>query len=83
MDVIAWIVFGLILGTLSNLLEPHRTMNQRIGSYFFAITGSLLGGLLADVFLGLSIGGFTLSALVVAVVVSFSLLVIGRGIRSI
>ena len=51
MHVIAWIVFGLIVGLIAKLLTPGRDPGGFIITALIGIGGSLLGG-----FLGRAIG---------------------------
>ena len=71
MDVIGWIVIGLIAGFLARLLVPGRDSMGIIATIVLGIVGSLLGGWLARVlFNDTSVGliGSTIGAVIALLV---------------
>lgn len=78
MDILAWIVFGLIVGIIANLLDPKPSSGGILGSIVLGITGALVGGWLGNLIFGVGITGFNLSSFIVAVVGSLAVLFIGR-----
>jgi uncharacterized membrane protein YeaQ/YmgE (transglycosylase-associated protein family) len=48
MDVIGWLVVGLLAGALARLLVPGRDPMGLLGTLAIGLAGSLLGGFLAD-----------------------------------
>lgn len=53
MGIIAWIVFGLIVGVVAKLLLPGRDPGGFIVTILIGIAGALLGG-----FIGRSLGWY-------------------------
>lgn len=45
--IIAWAVFGLIVGAIARFVYPGRVPMGCLGTMFLGIGGSLLGGLVA------------------------------------
>lgn len=48
MGIIGWIVFGLVAGALARMLVPGRDPMGWLGTLLLGLTGSVLGGFLAD-----------------------------------
>jgi len=80
MNILAWIVFGLIAGIIANLIDPRSERGGILGAIFLGIAGALVSGFLAALILGEGITGFNLFSLIVAVAGSLLLLFIGRTI---
>lgn len=82
MGLLAWILFGLIVGIIAKLLMPGRDPGGCIITILLGIAGSLVGGFLGR-FLGLyseniSAGGFFMSILGAVVLLVIYRLVIGK-----
>lgn len=82
MGLLAWILFGLIVGIIAKLLMPGRDPGGCIITILLGIAGSLVGGFLGR-FLGLysenvSVGGFFMSILGAVVLLVIYRLVIGK-----
>jgi uncharacterized membrane protein YeaQ/YmgE (transglycosylase-associated protein family) len=73
MGFIYWIVFGLIAGSIANVLSPG-SQGGLIGSIILGIVGAVVGGYLGERFFGVGVSGFNIMSFVVAV--SGALLVI-------
>jgi uncharacterized membrane protein YeaQ/YmgE (transglycosylase-associated protein family) len=89
LDIIAWIVFGLIAGAIAKAILPGRDPGGAIVTIGIGIVGSLIGGFIARTLFGygqindandFSRPGFLMS-LVLAVVGSIILLALYRVIR--
>ena len=50
MNIIGWIVFGLIVGALAKLLMPGRDPGGWIVTILLGIAGSFVGGFLGQMF---------------------------------
>ncbi|MBO0719751.1 MAG: GlsB/YeaQ/YmgE family stress response membrane protein [Blastocatellia bacterium] len=90
MDVLAWIVFGLIAGAIAKAILPGSDPGGAIVTILIGIVGSLLGGFIGRALLGygrvneagthVSRPGFLMN-LILAVIGSIILLVGYRLIR--
>lgn len=89
LDILAWIVFGLIAGAIAKAIMPGRDPGGVIITILLGIAGSLIGGFVSRAFLGygrindtgdFSRPGFLMS-LVLAVIGSIILLAAYRLIR--
>lgn len=85
MNVIGWIVFGLIVGALAKLVMPGRDPGGIIVTMLLGIAGALLGG-----FLGRAMGlygpgqaaGFLMSFLgAVVLLILYRMLIRRRALR--
>ena len=89
LDVIAWIVFGLIVGAIAKAIMPGRDPGGVIVTILIGIVGSLIGGFIGRTVLGygrindtsdFSRPGF-LTSLVLAVLGSIILLAVYRLLK--
>lgn len=80
MNILTWIVFGLIVGVIANALDPRPAQGGLGGAILLGIVGALVGGFLSNLIVGVDVTGFNLSSLVVAVLGSLLLLFIGRAL---
>jgi uncharacterized membrane protein YeaQ/YmgE (transglycosylase-associated protein family) len=78
LDILSWIVFGLIAGVVAKLLMPGRDPGGFIVTILLGIAGSLLGGYIAKL---LEIGGGWLTGFVMAVIGALLLLGIYRVVK--
>lgn len=81
MNVFSWIFFGLLVGIVANLIDPHPNSGGLISAVILGILGALVGGFLANIVLGIGVTGFNMSSFVVAMLGSLAILVIERAIR--
>jgi uncharacterized membrane protein YeaQ/YmgE (transglycosylase-associated protein family) len=51
-NVISWILFGLLAGLVARMLVPGRQAIGCIGTIAVGIVGALIGGLIGEVVLG-------------------------------
>jgi uncharacterized membrane protein YeaQ/YmgE (transglycosylase-associated protein family) len=51
-NIISWILFGLLAGAVARLFVPGRQAIGCIGTLAVGIVGALIGGLLGEVVLG-------------------------------
>lgn len=78
MNIIVWIVFGLIAGAIANFIDPKPSKGGIIGSIVLGIAGAFVGGFLGSFLFGVGVTGFDVMSLIVAVAGSLLLLVVGR-----
>jgi uncharacterized membrane protein YeaQ/YmgE (transglycosylase-associated protein family) len=50
MEVIAWLIVGLIAGALARLLVPGRDPMGVLGTLVLGLVGSVIGGLVGNLF---------------------------------
>jgi uncharacterized membrane protein YeaQ/YmgE (transglycosylase-associated protein family) len=67
MGIIAWIVFGLIAGFLSQWLMPGKTPGGLITTIVLGIVGAIVGGFLGTLLGFGDISGFDLRSMLLAV----------------
>lgn len=79
MDIVSWAVFGLIVGIVANVLDPHPAEGGLLGTIILGVAGALVGGFLANVIFGVGVGGFNFSSFAIAVLGSLLLLGLGRA----
>lgn len=82
MSIIAWIVFGLIVGIIANIIDPKPAQGGLLGTIILGILGALIGGFLGSLLFGVGVSGFNLSSFIVAVIGALVLLFIGRTLRT-
>ncbi len=83
MNLLVWIIFGLIVGIIANAIDPAPSRGGIIGAVLLGIVGALVGGFLSSALIGVGISGFNLTSLVIAVLGSLLLLFVGKAARSI
>lgn len=81
MNVLSWILFGLIVGIVANAIDPAPNRGGILGSILLGIVGAVVGGFLANLIFGITVTGFNLTSFLVAVAGSLILLLIGRAVR--
>lgn len=52
MNILGWIIFGLIVGAIAKLLMPGRDPGGWIVTILLGIAGSFVGGFLASALMG-------------------------------
>lgn len=78
MSILTWIIFGLIVGVIANVLDPATEQGGLLGAIVLGIAGAIVGGILGNLIFGVGVSGFNLSSFVVAVLGSLLLLFIGK-----
>ena len=81
MNILSWILFGLVVGIIANALDPNPNRGGVLGAVLLGIAGALLGGFVANLFFGISVTGFNLTSFLVAIAGSLLLLFLGRAFR--
>lgn len=80
MGIVAWLIFGLIVGIIANAIDPRPAKGGILGAIVLGVVGAIVGGFLASMFLGIDVTGFNVSSIVIAVLGSLLLLFIGRSL---
>ncbi len=78
MDILAWVVFGLIAGSIANFLDSHQSQGGILGSIVLGIVGALVGGWVGSAVFGLGVSGFNFTSFLVAIAGSLLVLAVGR-----
>jgi uncharacterized membrane protein YeaQ/YmgE (transglycosylase-associated protein family) len=78
MNILSWILVGLVAGIIAKLLMPGRDPGGCIITILLGIAGALLGGFLAGLFGFGGITGFNFYTVIVAVLGSILILVLYR-----
>lgn len=81
MNFFSWIIFGLIIGIIANLLDPEPEKGGILGTIILGVVGALVGGLLANLVFGIGVTGFNFTSFVVAILGSLFLLFVQRATR--
>ncbi|MBI2599339.1 GlsB/YeaQ/YmgE family stress response membrane protein [Candidatus Daviesbacteria bacterium] len=79
MNLLSWIIFGLIVGVVANIIDPHPAREGWLGTIILGILGAVLGGFLGNIIFGVGVTGFNFSSFAVAVLGALLLLFIGRA----
>lgn len=66
-NIVFWLLFGLLVGVIAHLVDPADVRGGLIGTIITGIVGALIGGFVANTLFGLSITGFNLQSLLIAV----------------
>lgn len=83
MNILAWVLFGLLVGIVANWIDPAPSRGGWLGAIVLGIVGALVGGWIGDLIFGVGITGFNFPSFVIAVIGSIILLWIGRAFRRI
>lgn len=83
MNIISWIVFGLVVGAIAHYMDPQPQQGGLLGTTVLGILGALLGGFLGDLLFGVGVTGFNLSSFIVAVIGALVLLFVSRTFKQV
>ena len=81
MNILAWALFGLLSGLIANMLDPRPSYGGLVGTLLLGVTGAMLGGFVTSELFGVTVTGFNITSLAIAVAGSIGLLLIGRYIQ--
>ena len=81
LNIISWIVIGLLAGAIAGWFVPGRERNGCIGTTLIGVAGGLLGGWVWTELLDQDRAGGFLGALLIAVLGSAIVLLILRAVR--
>jgi uncharacterized membrane protein YeaQ/YmgE (transglycosylase-associated protein family) len=81
LNVLSWIVIGLLAGAIAGWFVPGRERNGCIGTMLIGIAGGLVGGWIWTELLDQDQAGGFLGALLIAVLGSAVVLIILRTVR--
>lgn len=85
MDILYWVVFGLIAGSIANHIDPRPSKGGILGSIILGIVGAVVGGYLGSALFGVGVTGFNLTSFIIAVFGALIALFVGgqlmKGIK--
>lgn len=79
MNLVLWIVFGLMVGIIANIIDPQPSKGSILGSLILGILGAILGGILGNLVFGIGVTGFNFASLAIAVLGALLILFIERA----
>lgn len=81
MNLILWIIFGIIIGGISSMLDPERESSISTETVFLAIGGACVGGILASIVFGVNATGLSFPSQSIAILCALSMIVAQRIIK--
>lgn len=81
MTIIYYALFGLLVGSLANWIDPHKSSGGLLGSMLLGIAGAVVGGYIGEALFGVGVDGFNLPSILVAVAGSLLLMAVIRMFR--
>jgi uncharacterized membrane protein YeaQ/YmgE (transglycosylase-associated protein family) len=81
MNVLAWLLFGLLVGLVTNMASSVPSRAVFIREIIIGVTGALMGGMTAVVLLDLTLARFNFLAFSIAAVSSFLFLFFGKQLQ--
>lgn len=78
MDILAWVVFGAIVGWFASVLMKTNRSQGLLMDIVLGIIGAFLGGLVMNLFGQPGVSGFNLYSFIVALVGAVILIWLGR-----
>ncbi len=81
MSILTWIILGLIVGVVANMIDPTPTKGGILGAIILGIVGALVGGFLSSMIFGIGVSGLNLTSILVATAGALLLLFAGRALR--
>lgn len=81
MNLLLWILFGLLVGVIANIIDPSTSRGGVLGSVILGILGSILGGILGNMVFGVGITGFNFPSVALAVLGALLLMFAERAFR--
>lgn len=81
LNVLSWIIIGLLAGAIAGWFVPGRERNGCIGTTLIGVAGGLVGGWIWTELLNQDQAGGFLGALLIAVLGSAIVLVVLRAVR--
>jgi uncharacterized membrane protein YeaQ/YmgE (transglycosylase-associated protein family) len=81
MNVVSWILFGVIVGIVANAIDPSPNRGGILGSILLGIVGALVGGFIANLAFGITLTSFNVTSFLVAIAGSLVLLFVAKAAR--
>ena len=83
MNLIAWLLFGVIVGLVGYALDPKGGERAMLSNILLGMGGALLGGIVANTLFGFTLERFNLSSFMLAISGSLLLLITGKALRKV
>ncbi|HET6275048.1 MAG TPA: GlsB/YeaQ/YmgE family stress response membrane protein [Candidatus Cybelea sp.] len=80
MGILAWIIFGLIVGAIAKFFVPGDGPGGLIGDIIIGIVGAVIGGFIYGFFGHVGVTGFNIGSMVCALIGAIVLLAIIRAV---
>jgi len=81
MDIVVWLIVGIIAGALARLVVPGEDPMGLLGTMLLGLAGSVLGGLVADALIA-GDQNFSPAGLIGSILGAVVVLLIYRSVRS-
>ena len=81
MNILSWILFGLIVGIVANVIDPADSQGGLLGAILLGVAGALVGGFIANLLFGVGVTSFDITSFIVAIAGSLVLLFGVRTLR--
>lgn len=81
MNLLAWIVTGLLVGLLSAVFDPRVSKKEGVVSVILGLAGAMSGGFLSSAILGTGFNNLSIPTITVSVVGALLLLFLLKAIR--
>ncbi len=81
MNILLWVVFGLLVGIVANAIDPRPAQGGALGAIILGIIGAVVGGFIANLLFGVGITGFNLTSFAVSVLGALFVLMLGRALK--
>ena len=78
MGFLFYIIFGLIVGVIANLIDPQPARGGILAAIVLGIVGAIVGGWLGSMIFGVGVTGYNVSSFIVAIVGALLVLFVGR-----
>jgi len=78
MNILLWILFGLVAGGIAKLIMPGKDPGGCIVTILIGIAGALVGGFIGNLLFGAEVTGFNIPSLLIAILGAILLLAIYR-----
>lgn len=80
-DIIAWILFGALVGWIASIVMGTNAQQGAIGNIVVGILGAFIGGFIMRMVTGTEVTGFSLASFLTALLGAVLLLAIVRAFR--
>lgn len=81
MNIVTWIILGLIAGVVANALFPENAKGGIVSAILLGIAGAVVGGFLGGMFLGTDVSGINFPSIIISIGGALLLLFAGRYIN--